>query len=141
MAIVGFSFSKFDCKRNVATGNVGSIEINHNISIEEVSKTKLNVGVSKEEVLKIDFSFKVVYSEGLGELKIFGDVIFADVKDIVNETFKTWTADKKLNSVVNEEVLRFVYSKASIKALELADSLNLPSPIPLPKLNFSSPEK
>jgi len=137
MAIVGFSFRKFDCERN-AGSKVGNIEINHNISIEEVSKTSINLGGSNDEVLKIDFVFNVGYSNELGHVKIFGDVIFSDVKAIIDESFKSWSSDKKLPSMVNEEALRFIYTKVSVKAIALSDALNLPSPIPLPKLNFSS---
>lgn len=136
MAIIGFNYSKFDCERKVAEGK-GSIDISHNVSIKNVEKTSLNVGGTKNEVLKVDFSFDVLYGSGMGKIGISGEVIYTDTKEIINEVFKAWTAEKKLNSLVNEQVFKFVYGKAAIKALELADSLNLPSPIPLPKLNFT----
>ncbi len=137
MAIIGFNYSKFDCERKVAQGS-GSIDINHNVSIKNVEKTSLNVGGTKNEVLKIDFSFDVLYGNHLGKISISGDVIYTDTKEIINEVFSSWTQDKKLNKMVNEQVFRFVYGKSAVKALELADSLNLPSPIPLPKINFGT---
>lgn len=136
MAIVGFSFIKFDAQRKSAK-SAGNIEINHNISIKNVEKTTLNVSSSKTDVLRVEFAFDVLYSLGLGKIEIVGDVIYSDTKEIIVETFKNWEADKKLSSVVNEQVFKFVYNKAIIKALELSDSLNLPSPIPMPKVNFS----
>jgi hypothetical protein len=39
---------------------------------------------------------------------------------------------------VSQVVFKFIYSKSTVKVLEMADSLNLPSPIPLPKINFSN---
>lgn len=135
MAIIGFNYSKFDCERKSSDGK-GSIDINHNVSIKNVEKTSLNVGGTKNEVLKVDFSFDVLYGAELGKISICGEVIYTDTKEIIDEVFKGWKAEKKLNSLVNEQVFRFVYGKATVKALELADSLNLPSPIPLPKLNF-----
>lgn len=137
MAIIGFSFSKFNCER-AASRAQGSIDIKHNISVKDVTKTTLNVGGNKNDVLKVDFSFDIVYGGSLGKILIEGDVIFSDNKDIISETFKAWEADKKLPTMVNEEVFKFVYTKSSVKALELSDSLNLPSPIPLPKISFSS---
>ena len=136
MAIIGFNYSKFDCERKVAQGS-GSIDINHNVSIKNVEKTSLNVGGTKNEVLKIDFNFDVLYGNNLGKISISGDVIYTDTKEIITEVFQAWGKDKKLNPIVNEQVFRFVYGKSIVKSLELADSLNLPSPVPLPKINFT----
>lgn len=140
MSIVGFSFIKFNAERKPVKA-AGNIEINHNISIKNVEKTALNVGGSKSEVLRVEFAFDVLYSAGLGKIEIVGDVVYSDTKEIIEETFKNWEADKKLSSTVNEQVFKFVYNKAIIKALELSDSINLPSPIPMPKVNFSVKEK
>jgi len=137
MGIIGFSYSKFDCEKKTSQ-IVGNIDINHNVSIKNVEKTSLNVGGSKSEVLKIEFNFDILYSLNLGKITIAGEVIYTDTKEIVNEVFNLWNTDKKLNPLVNEQVFKFVYGKSIVKSLELADSLNLPSPIPLPKINFSS---
>lgn len=136
MAIIGFNYSKFDCERKAVEGK-GNIDINHNISIKNVEKSSLNVGGTKNEVLKIDFGFDVVYGNNLGKISILGEVIYTDTREIISEVFNGWQTDKKLNAIVNEQVFRFVYGKATVKALELADSLNLPSPIPLPQINFA----
>ncbi len=135
MAVIGFSFLKFDCERK---GNPkGSIEIKHNVSIDKVEKAPLNVGGSKNEVLKVEFSFDVLYGSGVGKISVVGDVIYTDTKEIIEETFKGWEKEKKLNETVNKHVYKFIYGKAIVKALELSDALNLPSPIPLPKINFA----
>ena len=140
MSIVGFSFLKFDAERKApAVG--GNIEINHNVSIKNVVKTNLNVGGNKSDVLRVEFDFVVNYSNNVGKIAIVGDVIYADTKEIIEETAKGWDIDKKLNSLVHEEVVKFIYTKAIVKALELSDSLNLPSPIPMPKVNFSEKKK
>ena len=136
MAVIGFSFIKFNCERK---GNAkGSIEIKHNISIVNVEKTPLNMGSNTSEVLKIEFTFDVDYGESIGKISLLGDVIYTDTKEIIEETYKYFLSDKKLTQIVNEQVYKFLYSKALIKALDLSDSLNLPSPIPLPKVNFTS---
>lgn len=136
MAIVGFSFLKFDAQRKAPTTG-GNIEIKHNVSIKNVTKTNLNVGTNKSDVLKVEFEFSVIYSNELGNIDIIGDVIYTDTPEIISESIKGWEVDKKLNSLVHNEVVKFVYSKAIIKALELSDALNLPAPIPMPKVNFS----
>ncbi|MFW5872213.1 MAG: hypothetical protein ACOCUT_03815 [bacterium] len=140
MGVIGFSFSKFDCERAQKTSG-GQIQINYGIAVKDVKKTALNVGGSKTDVLKVDFSFDVMYGNGLGKIGIVGDVIYTDTAEIVEETIKTWQADKKLTEIVNEQVLSFVYNKSVVKALDLADSLNLPSPMPLPKISFGGKDK
>ncbi len=137
MGVIGFSYSKFDCERKI-TESKGSIDINHNVSIKNVEKTALNVGGTKTEVLKIDFSFDVLYGASIGKISIYGDVVYTDTREIINEVFDEWSKNKKLNVIVNEQVFRFVYNKSIVKSLELADSLNLPSPVPLPKINFGN---
>lgn len=140
MAIIGFSFSRFDCERSKSAAK-GNIEITHNISIKNVEKTTLKVGGNDNPVLKIDFVFDVIYGNDLGKVGISGDVIFSDTKEIINETYKGWEADKKLNEMVNEQVHRFIYNKTIVKALELSDSLNLPAPFQLPRISFSGDKK
>lgn len=139
MAIIGFNFNKFDCERKKAPK--GGIEINHSLKIDDIKKTPLNVGGSKTEVLKVDFSFDILYSNGAGKIAISGDVIYTDTPEIIEETLKMWDADKKLATQISEQVHKFIYNKAIIKALELSDSLNLPAPIPLPKVKVNESKK
>lgn len=140
MGVIGFSFSKFDCERKPSKVS-GGVEVKHNISVKEVEKTTLNVGANKNDVLKVYFSFDVIYGNGLGKVSVEGDVIYADTKEIVDETAKSWEADKKLNQTVSEVVFKFIYNKSTVKVLDLADSLGLPSPIPLPKIQFNGEKK
>ncbi len=140
MAVIGFGFSKFNCERGSKSLQSGSIEINHSLHIDNVEIAPLNVGGSKSDVLKVDFSFDVSYGLEVGKISISGDIIYTDTKEIVEETMKTWTTSKKLTTMVAEQVHKFIYSKAIIKALELSDSLNLPAPIPLPKVQIKSKE-
>ncbi|MFW6286291.1 MAG: hypothetical protein ACOC16_04185 [Nanoarchaeota archaeon] len=138
MSIIGFNFSKFDCKR-MSEQVKGGIEIKHNISIKSVESTKLNVvGSGKTDILKIKFAFDITYGEQIGKINLEGEVIYSDTKEIVEETKKQWDKEKKLNDTVSQSVFRFIYNKSAVKVLSLADSLNLPSPIPLPKINFSA---
>ena len=139
MAVIGFSFIKFDCERKASQAK-GSIEIKHNVSITKVEKTSITVGGNKNDVLKINFGFDVVYGSDLGKVSIAGDVVFTDTPEIIEETQKQWDSEKKLPSMVNEQIHGFIYNKAIIRALELSDSLNLPSPIPMPKVSFKSQE-
>jgi len=140
MAIVGFSFSKFNCVRNPVSPE-GGIEIKHNINIKGVESSNINLANSQSDVLKVFFSFEVIYSQDLGKVQVDGDVVYADTSEIISEVQKQWDTDKKLNDMVSEVIFKFIYNKTAIKVLELADSLNLPSPIPLPQINFEQGKK
>jgi len=135
MAIVGFSFIKIDAQRKKNSAK-GGIEVKHNLSVADVEKTSLTVGGGKSDVLRIEFAFDVFYGESLGNISIHGDVIYTDTKEIIEETANSWAKDKNLSDLVREQVNKFAYNKCIVKSIEISDSLNLPSPIPMPKLSF-----
>lgn len=139
MAIVGFGFNKFDCVKNDVK-KAGNIQVQHNVSLKDVKETKLKIGAADNRVVRIFFAFDVVYSEGLGKVTVEGDVVYADAPQVLDETLKMWESDSKLPQSVHEEIFKFVYSKTTVKALDLADALGLPSPIPLPKVSFDKKE-
>lgn len=136
MAVIGFSYKTLNCERKKSATR-GSIEIKHNITIQNVEKTSLAVGSSKNDVLKVEFSFDVLYGSGLGKISMVGDVLYTDTTEIVDETLKSWEADKKLATLVGAQVHKFIFNKSIIKAIELSDSLGLPSPVPLPKIQVN----
>ena len=140
MAIIGFALSKIDVRKEKGNAT-GGIEVKHNLSITNVEKTTLDVGGAKNEVLKIDFSFDILYGSQIGKISLGGDLIYTDTKEIVSETEKSWKESKELNKTVREPINKFIYNKGIVKAIELSDSVNLPQPIPLPKLNFGSESK
>ena len=138
MAVIGFNFNKFDCERKKAPK--GGIEINHSLKVDNIEKTSIDVGGSKKEVLRVDFSFDILYGEGAGKISIAGDVLYTDTPEIIDETVKMWESDQKLTTQISEQVHKFIYNKAIIKALDLSDSLNLPAPVPLPKVKVGNEE-
>ncbi|MCA9486776.1 hypothetical protein H6501_00610 [Candidatus Woesearchaeota archaeon] len=139
MSIVGFSFSKFECEKGRAPVPK-DIEIAHNVQLTNVEKTVLQ-SVSSNDLLRLEFSFEVVYKNDIGKIALKGEVIFNDTKEIIEETKKSWDKDKKISPLVYEQVFKFFHRKACIKAMDLADSLSLPEPIPLPKVSFGSKSK
>lgn len=140
MAVIGFSFTKLHGERKKG-GAKGSIEINHGVKVLNVEKTSINVGSGKNDVLRVDFEFSITYGNSLGKISIEGDVIFSDTKEIVDETLKSWSGNKKLPISINEEIHKFIYSKSIVKGLEMSDNLNLPAPIPLMPKNMFAPKK
>jgi len=136
MTIVGFSYNKFNCEKTQQKATK-SIEVKHNISIKEVSISELNIGTSKNKVLKIAFSLDVLYGEKLGKISIEGELMYADATKVVEESEKEWKKNKKLPGQVHIQVYQFVYDKVLAKVIDFAETLNLPWPIPKPKLNLT----
>lgn len=132
MAIIGFNFKKLQGERKETPK--GGVEVNHSLKIDDIKKTPLTVGGSKTDVLRVDFSFDILYGNSGGKIAIAGDVIYTDTKEIIEETLKKWESEQKLASQISQEIHKFIYNKAIIKALELSDSLGLPAPVPLPKV-------
>lgn len=136
MAIIGYNFVDINAKRNdkIAVAQKG-LEVNHAISIKDVNKAPLNMASGSSEVLKVEFDFSVLYQE-VGSITLKGDAIFSDTKEIIEESLKSWSQDKKLPQMVDLEIRKFVYNKSLMQAMGLSDLLNLPAPIPLPKLEI-----
>lgn len=135
MGIIGFNYKKFDCVKEDNKA-VGQIEVKHNVSVIDVRKESLSVGSNKNDILKIIFNFDVLYGNSIGKINTCGEIIYSDTKEIVDETLKQWESEKKLNVTVNQVVVKFIYNKVTIRVLDFADLLNLPAPIPMPKINF-----
>ena len=136
MTIVGFSFLQFNCERKKGVSTSGKLDVRHFMGVESVDKTEFKVASQAVDALTIQFKFGVLYGKDLGKVEILGEIIYTDTPQIIEESLKGYKADKKLASMVQKEIFRFAYSKSIVKVLELSTDLNLPAPIPLPKINF-----
>jgi hypothetical protein len=132
MTIVGFGFTKISIERK---GNVvGKVSINNNVSITKVSKTDLSFGKMKQDALKFEFEFSALYEPKMGSILISGELIWMDKKENVENMDKEWKKSKTVDKEVMTPVLNQVLNKCNIEALLLSRELNLPAPIPLPKV-------
>ncbi len=52
----------------------------------------------------------------------------------VKEILKSWSKDKKISKDIMSNILNNVLVKCNIQALILSQYMNLPPPIPLPKV-------
>ncbi len=132
MTVVGFNFQKLVAERNPKVS--GKINIKNNANIKEVEETDLALGVSKQKGVKFVFEFASKYEPGLGNITLTGDVLYLADDKKVAEIMKEWKKEKKVPKDVTEEVLNSVLSRCNIQALILSQDVNLPPPIPLPKV-------
>lgn len=139
MGIVAFNFTEVSCEKK---GNIrGNIEVKHNIDVKSVEKSNLNIGSSKSDILKIGYQFEVLYGEKMGRINVLGEIVFSDTPEIVDEIYKQWKDNKALHQVALNQVYAFLYDKVILKAMNLAEIVGLPWPIPKPKVDFAPKTK
>ncbi|MBW2991430.1 hypothetical protein KY348_07055 [Candidatus Woesearchaeota archaeon] len=131
MTVIGFSFTKMLIeKKNPVKGKVS---INNNVGIKEVEETKLNINTNRK-ALKLDFEFSSVYEPNIAKILLTGEVIYLVDKDRAAEVLKNWKKNKKLEKDMMTQILNNVLAKCNVQALILSKDMNLPPPIPLPKV-------
>ncbi len=133
MAIVGFSFTKMTVERKSFVK--GKINIANNISVKDVSETELSLGKGKEPALKMVFEFSSKYNPDIGEINIIGELLDLEEEKKSKDIVKEWKKTKKLPSDLMNPILNHILNKCNIQALILSRDLNLPPPIPMPRIN------
>jgi len=132
MTVIGFSFTKMLVEKNAPVK--GKVSINNNVGIKGLEETKLNIN-SERKALKLDFEFTSTYEPNIGKILMTGEVIYLIEKDKAEEAIKNWKKNKKIEKEMMTRVLNNVLMKCNIQALFLSDKMNLPPPIPLPKVD------
>ena len=136
MTIVGFNFTRMDVERK--NQSKGKINISNNVTIENIEESSFSVGQEEQKSLKITFKFISSYEPEVGSIELIGDLIFIDSIVRIKEIFSDWKEKKRLPKEVMTEVLNVVLNRCNIQALILARDINLPSPIPLPKVKVET---
>ena len=138
MTVIGFSFTRMLVEKNNPVK--GKVSINSNVGIKEVEETKLNINTAKK-ALKVNFEFVSVYDPNIGKISLEGEVVYLVDKDKSDETLKNWKKNKKLDQEMMNNILNHVLAKCNIEALILSRDINLPPPIPLPKVSDEKENK
>lgn len=139
MTIVGFNFTKMVAERTSPLE--GKISIRNNISIKDVSTTNLSLGSRKQQALKFAFEFTSDYDPKIGGIKLGGEVTYLAEDKKVQEILKEWKKAKQIQKSLMTVIVNNVLAKCNVQALILSKDINLPPPIPLPKLQPDSVAK
>ena len=139
MTIVGFNFTKIEAEKKEMIK--GKININNNVNINQVEEKDLSLGNQKQKVLTFNFEFIAKYDPNIGSIKFTGEVLFMGDAKQTKEILDGWKKNKKLPKEVMPNILNTIMSKCNIQALILSEQINLPPPIPLPKLQAAQPEE
>jgi len=132
--LLSFKYSKINVERN--ENFKGELKITPNINIKTIEKYKIES--SKQDALKVEFGFKIDYSS-LGKIELEGRFVLLTDSKLVLEVLNEWK-DKKMSNETNTLILNIIMQKASLKALELEEEMNLPPHIQLPRLQLGKKE-
>lgn len=133
--IVGFGFTKLSAEKNEAAK--GKIDINNNVTIKDVLEDDLSLGKNNQSVLKFKFEFTSKYEPSIGLILFEGELLYLEETKKVKEILTSWNKDKKLPKELMAGLLNTILTKCNVQALILSQEINLPSPIPMPKVQIA----
>ncbi|MBT4824976.1 hypothetical protein HN695_01865 [Candidatus Woesearchaeota archaeon] len=136
MTVVGFNFAKITVEKKGPTK--GKVNISNNVTIEDLEESSFSIGQEEQKSLKVIFKFNSTYDPDVGYIELLGDLIFIEEKSRIKEIFETWKEKRRVDKDLMAEILNIILTRCNIQALILARDINLPSPIPLPKVKVET---
>ena len=135
--IVGFSFTKINAEKLSLIK--GKIDINNNVTIKNVEQADFSLGKKKQDALKFIFEFASKYEPSIGSISFEGEIIYVSEPKSTKEILDAWSKEKKIEKDLMASILNTILTKCNVQALILSQEINLPPPIPMPKVNISAP--
>jgi hypothetical protein len=132
MTIVGFNFTKISIEKTAPVK--GKVNISNNVAITSVEKTELALGKDKQNALKFMFEFTSTYDPKIAMIELKGEVLYLADSGTVKDVLDKWKKEKQLPKEIMTELLNNVLIKCNIQALILSKDMNVPPPIPMPKV-------
>ncbi len=132
MAVIGFNFTRINAERKAPV--TGKIKIANNVSVKNVEDHSIMFGKTKQDGLKFTFEFTSKYEPNVGDMLIVGEVVYINEPSKIKEIIAEWKKNKKVSKEVMTEMLNAILDRCNIQALTLSRDMNMPPPIPLPKV-------
>ncbi|MFH1073402.1 MAG: hypothetical protein V1743_08295 [Nanoarchaeota archaeon] len=131
MTIIGFDFTRMLVERK--KGMKGKMNIVSNVTIKDITEVDIALGPDKK-ALKFSFLSTTKYEPEVGDISIEGDLLYmADEKE-AKHVLSSWKKDKKMPEELKRPIMNYVLSKCTIQAIFLSKEMNLPAPVPMPKV-------
>lgn len=130
--IVGFSIKRLNAEKH--SGKRGEFNINYHSSITDVEEA--DVPAIDDPIARISFELGVSYQledgdEEVATLDFEGTVLWQkDADDVLSH----WDEEGTLEENVRAAVTNHLFRKCLTQAVGLADALELPSPVPMPRV-------
>ncbi len=129
MPIIGLSYKKIEARKEGGTVRQ-EVKVNSTPIISSVKE--VTVSNLTKKALSIGFEFITKYDPGFATIIIEGSLMYmADSNKPILDEFEK---NKKLPEKTSLEVLNYLFRHCLLKASLLADDLQLPPPMPMPKI-------
>jgi len=130
MPVIGFSFKSVEAKRE-KDSVTEEIKVNSTPTIREVKEIPLpSLGAKK--ALSFEFEFITKYDPAVAEIKMGGNIMFMSDKNAA--ILKQWKKEKKIPENISIEILNHLFRRCLVKVANIADDLQLPPPVPMPRV-------
>ncbi|MBR9676333.1 hypothetical protein GOV05_04965 [Candidatus Woesearchaeota archaeon] len=140
MSIIGFNFTKISVEKKKPKAG-GKVEISNNVMIKNVEESDLKLSSKEQIAVRYEFEFETKYQPEYGHINLSGNLISLEKKDAARKAIKEWSKTKKMNPEMMKSILNTLLAKCHVQALVLSRDVNLPSPVPLPKVNVKEDKK
>lgn len=131
MTIVKINLHKVHAERSLDAKG-GQVKINNTASVKNVES--LDFAAEGKSGAKFTFEFNCDYQPDLGMINVAGQVLFVDTDEVIKNLLEQWEKEKKVPNEVMERIVNAVLHKGNIQAIKISEEVNLPSPLPLPKV-------
>ena len=135
MPIVGLSFNSIEARR----GSIpkGEIKVNSSPKINEIKEVDVD-GIGKK-ALALNFEFLTEYQPDIGKIKVEGEMVY--MSESSAKILAQWKKNKTLPEDASVEVLNQLFRKCLLKVSNIAEDLQLPIPIQIPRVMAKAKEK
>ncbi|MDY6769955.1 MAG: hypothetical protein SVU88_03200 [Candidatus Nanohaloarchaea archaeon] len=132
--IVGFSIDRMDAQKDGLQG--GETDINYSSGLTDVEDAE--VASLDETVARISFELALQYQQDgddVADMSFEGSVLWRgdDAEDLIEQ----YEEDEDIDDEVAAQVTNHIYRKCLTRAVGMADALELPSPVPMPRVDLS----
>ena len=131
MRVIGFNFTKISIEKLKEITEIPKVKTE--INIPEIKGVKSTILKTKEEIIEAKFEYIVNYEPESAKVNIEGRALLSVDPKVAKDILKQWKK-KKMPEEFRMLLFNVVMRKSALKALLLADELNLPLHTPLPSL-------
>ncbi len=134
MPIVGLSFNSIEASRKSLPK--GEIKVNSSPKVNDIKEVDV-AGIGKK-ALSLSFEFLTEYQPDIGSIKVEGEMVY--MSDTSAKILAQWKKDKTLPEEASVEVLNQLFRKCLLKVSNIAEDLQLPIPIQIPRVAAKAKE-
>ncbi len=131
MGILSINITSISAEKK---GSALRVEVRLNPTITDVGISKIE-GIENKpiDVLRISYALECKYEPEVGEITTKGILLWVDPQRSAKDLLKMWEKEKKLPDEIMIEVLNGILRRIVPKLVYLADELQLPPVLPIPR--------